>query len=750
MVGNGLTMEKTTGDKLTKNSQQSDLYNYNLDHVYCSDNSRYRNNAGTTHLNLAAAASDLKSLRKENKQLQAMLLLHLDLIQEQSNQLIAKDKQLIQLREENAQLRLKCERNAANERRQNNNRYTANASGKVLNTSGGSPTIDSYFTTTTTPTTPTTDSRTTNRPHHDNIKHKTLNTITSQNVMINCNSPANENQTMHDIRNSQSAFPQIKVEVNSVKTTDDNTKTHSNVLSDIGQAKDRYKVVTSSGNSNSNSNSSSNMMHDKTIPVKYRAIENSVIGHNNGKLISKIILQRKKSENGEKIFVRTKNIEIGSNNKVNYEKWSPLRTIKSEVMDSDIDKDESIVLDQTASPKSNITAIAINDEEISSDTPDTSNFLAATSMDQSPPSPSMNVTTDQMDITTTECEIENIKIEQDLDDSQEDEPHQSPMAYDPNDTLDDSQDASNMESPHTSESMPIAPMSGSSPITSTVSTSDCNPNELFSGNYLDSNSDMATSGTTILYPISKRHINRGAFLTTKREYKTREWQLDEIEQELKQEITDEICKEENEANLELPKWRTWEMSSNRDAPVPREYEDLSDDAYARRHARFLLDERKRKKWDVQRIREQRTIERLKRRHCKDELNQQNIGNEIYTFFPTVDQLKTIQITDDLPVSAFGEPIPSLSSCEFSLPWQHSSNVATPSTSNIAAANDLAPRIDHHSGTSLMATDFTSRSSSNCSNASVDVPTSNHSSIIFLSKTLSKKRAGRTRASISHN
>lgn len=733
-------MEKITGDKLAKSSQQSDLYNYNLDHVYCSDNSRYRN-AGTTHLNLAAAASDLKSLRKENKQLQAMLLLHLDLIQEQSNQLIAKDKQLIQLREENAQLRLKCERNAANERRQHNNRYAANASGKVLNTSGGSPTIDSYFTTT---TTPTTDSRTVNRPHHDNIKNKTLNTITSQNYLINCNSPANENQTMHDIRNSQSTFPQIKVEVNSVKS--DDTKSHLNVLSDIGQAKDRYKVVTSS------SNSSGNMVHDKTIPVKYRAIENSVIGHNNGKLISKIILQRKKSENGEKIFVRTKNIEIGSNNKVNYEKWSPLRTIKSEVMDNDndIDKEEPIVLDQTASPKSNTTAVAINDEEINSDVTDTSHFLAATSMDQSPPSPSMNVTTEQMDITTSECQIENIKIEQDLDDSQEDEPHHSPMAYDPNDTLEDSQDASNIESPHTSESMPIAPMCGSSPITSTVSTSDCNPNELFSANYLDSNSGMATSGTTILYPISKRHINRGLFLTTKKEYKTREWQLDEIEQELKQEITDEICKEENEANLELPKWRTWEMSSNRDAPVPREYEDLSDDAYARRHARFLLDERKRKKWDVQRIREQRTIERLKRRHCKDELNQQNNCNEIYTFFPTVDQLKTIQITDDLPVSAFGEPIPLLTPCEFSLPWQHLSNAATPSTSTIATANDLAPRIDHHSGTSLMAPDFTSRSSSNCSNASVDVPPSNHSSIIFLSKTLSRKRAGRTRASISHN
>lgn len=717
MVGSGLMMEKT-GDKLAKSSQQTDLYNYNLDHVYCSDNSRYRN-AGT-HLNLAAAASDLKSLRKENKQLQAMLLLHLDLIQEQSNQLIAKDKQLIQLREENAQLRLKCERNAANERRQNNNRYMANASGKVLNTSGGSPTIDSYFTTT------TTEPKITQRPHYDTMKTKTLNTITSPNVLINNSNNSgqlNENQAIHEIRTSQTTFP-IKIEVN---TKPDEAKSHTNVLSDIGQAKDRYKVVTSISNS-------SNMANERPIPVKYRAIENNVIGHNNGKLISKIILQRKKSENGEKIFVRTKNIEIGSNNKVNYEKWSPLRTIKSEVVDNDTGKEEPVVLEPaTASPKSNTAAII--DEEISSDVPDTS-CLATSSADLSPP-PSDQPPSDQLDDSIAECQVENIKIEQDLDDSQE-ESHHSP-AYDPNDTLEDSQDVLNIESPQTSESIPAAPIS-SSPITSTVSTSDCNQSELFSANYLDSNLSMATGGTTILYPMPKRHFNRNAYLTTTKEYKTREWQLDEIELELKAEITDEICKEENEANLELPKWRTWEMSSKRDAPVcAREYEDLSDDAFTRRHARFLLDERKRKKWDVQRIREQRTIERLKRRHCKDELNQQKEFNDIYTFFPTVDQLKAIQITDEFPVSAFGEPIPLLPPSEFSLPWIQSQN------DSLSTAADLTPRIEHFSGLPLPP-DFTSRSNSNCSSVSLEPAPSNVSSIIFLSK----KRAGRTRPSISHN
>lgn len=239
--------------------------------------------------------------------------------------------------------------------------------------------------------------------------------------------------------------------------------------------------------------------------------------------------------------------------------------------------------------------------------------------------------------------------------------------------------------------------------------------------------------------MSKRQITRSAILTTKKPYKIREWQLDEIEMELKQEITDEICKEENDSNLELPKWRTWELSSNRDVPVPREYEDLSDEAFARRHARFLMDERKRKKWDVQRIREQRTIERLKRRHCKDELNQQNQFNEIFTFFPTVDQLKTIQITDDLPVCAFGESIPLLSPSEFSLPWHLNQNASSSRCDVSLEKTEQQPF-----GGLTLALD-SQQSASNCLNTSIEPAPSNVSTIIFLPK----KRAGRTRTSISH-
>lgn len=783
MVSSLIIMEKT-GDKLIKSSQQSDLYNYNLDHVYCSDtNTRYRP-ATSTHLNLAAAASDLKSLRKENKQLQAMLLLHLDLIQEQSNQLIAKDKQLLQLREENAQLRIKCERTTTvvNDRRQNNNRYVGHTtSGKLLNTSGGSPTIDTYFQTNDTQTTTTTTKLTQNRtiyhePLNNKIKFQTA--ITNQNILLNSNNSisstssssssymvSNENQIVINenrpiqtittipttitsissaaatrLLQTPSTIP-IKIEVDPI--VDDIKLQYA--FSDMGQIKEnRLKFVTSTSTIN-------NTTFDKIMPVKY---ENNIIRHNNGK-ISKIILQRKKSDNGEKIFVRTKNIEIANNKVNNFEKWSPLRTIKSEVIETNEIEQEPIVLETTIetpsptsiSPKSTPTT-TINDEHSldAMETMDT-NYLT-TSADISPP-PSIKTPIDHSSDLSTDCNIDNIKIEQELEEMHESE-HNSP-AYELNethDTLDDSQDMLNIESPLTNESIQMTVATSSSPITSTVSTCDFNQSDLFS-RHLDRINSTTTINSTIVYP-TKRHNPRNAFLTTKKPYKIREWQLDEIEMEIKQEITDEVCKDENESNLEIPKWRTWELSSNREVPVhSREYEDLSDDAFSRRHARFLLDERKRKKWDVQRIREQRTIERLKRRHCKDELNQQKEFNEITTFFPTVDQLKSIQITDDLPVSAFGESIPLLPPSEFSLPWHlgcHSMTTATTTTTTTTMMPEIIPKVEEP-----ISSDLHSRSNSNCSSTSfepantVTANPSNVSSIIFLAK----KRAGRTRTSISH-
>jgi hypothetical protein len=60
-------------------------------------------------------------------------------------------------------------------------------------------------------------------------------------------------------------------------------------------------------------------------------------------------------------------------------------------------------------------------------------------------------------------------------------------------------------------------------------------------------------------------------------------------------------------NIEVPSWRikTFEPS--------REFiqENIDDEAYNKRHMKLEIDERRRKKWDMQRLREQKHTEKLK-------------------------------------------------------------------------------------------------------------------------------------------
>lgn len=261
MVDKKLKMDSSKTD--TKSNQQNDIFNYNLDHVYCSDNSNYRNNASNMINN--NTNGDLKALRKEHKQLQAMLLLHLDLIQEQSNQIIAKDKQLLQLREENEQLKVRCERA---ERRSSKGNVCLNSK------SSNSPTIDTYFTSNASP----------NRLD-DAVKVKTL----------------------------------------------------ASRLSDAEKNNDKEKNNKSSGDKQINS---INLKDRQSVAVKraHDSCNVNIITNNNGKLISKIILQRKQSETGEKIFVKAKTVDDESGRRTNDAKETNVvatTKIKTEAMEVD-------------------------------------------------------------------------------------------------------------------------------------------------------------------------------------------------------------------------------------------------------------------------------------------------------------------------------------------------------------------------------------------------------------------------------
>lgn len=168
--------------------------------------------------------------------------------------------------------------------------------------------------------------------------------------------------------------------------------------------------------------------------------------------------------------------------------------------------------------------------------------------------------------------------------------------------------------------------------------------------------------------ISIKLSNKNLFLTTNKEYLINDWKICETEaEEFDKTYIEGVC-------LEVPRWREVDLPTSPSKEIENlPAEDISDEAFQKRHLKYEADERRRKKWDQQRIREQKNIERLKKRHLKEEyaemMSQNNkVKKTMTSFFPDVKTIKFIQISDDLPVSAFGEQIPKLTPKDFSLPW----------------------------------------------------------------------------------
>ncbi|KAK9500584.1 hypothetical protein O3M35_001823 [Rhynocoris fuscipes] len=103
-------------------------------------------------------------------------------------------------------------------------------------------------------------------------------------------------------------------------------------------------------------------------------------------------------------------------------------------------------------------------------------------------------------------------------------------------------------------------------------------------------------------------------------------------------------------NLEVPKWRiaTWSCSYTMEGT-----EDLSDNVFDRRHFRRAIDEKRRKRWDVQRIRELRHNERLRER---EERKKRADQDHQVAEADSNDRL-TLCNTDRLPISVFGVNVP---------------------------------------------------------------------------------------------
>lgn len=67
------------------------------------------------------------------------------------------------------------------------------------------------------------------------------------------------------------------------------------------------------------------------------------------------------------------------------------------------------------------------------------------------------------------------------------------------------------------------------------------------------------------------------------------------------------------------------------------------------------------RWDVQRIREQRIVDKLKQRQERIESSSRgdDSSDPVDSLWPSSDDVKILEICDNLPVSAFGCPITKL-------------------------------------------------------------------------------------------
>ncbi|XP_013111957.1 protein male-specific lethal-1 [Stomoxys calcitrans] len=165
-------------------------------------------------------------------------------------------------------------------------------------------------------------------------------------------------------------------------------------------------------------------------------------------------------------------------------------------------------------------------------------------------------------------------------------------------------------------------------------------------------------------------VRKCTYISTPQLYSTREWKDEPFSSDYDYEALKSEIKLAKMEKLEIPKWTEHELTPSY---CIEGTEDLSDDIFFKRHAKLEVDEKRRKKWDVQQIREQRRIERLKRRHCKDEIQHPHESTSLHSFYPTTENIQTICYVQDLPVQAFGEMIPRIASSfgdrkDFLLPW----------------------------------------------------------------------------------
>lgn len=107
-------------------------------------------------------------------------------------------------------------------------------------------------------------------------------------------------------------------------------------------------------------------------------------------------------------------------------------------------------------------------------------------------------------------------------------------------------------------------------------------------------------------------------------------------------------------------------------------EDHEDETFMRRHQKPEIEEKRRKRWDDQRMRDEIMKERVRQRQ-EFRHKSRKPEDPVESFYPCLDDITHIEVLDKIPVTAFGQAIPYTKSESFSLPW--SPKQTTPSSAS---------------------------------------------------------------------
>ncbi|XP_048755998.1 male-specific lethal 1-like 1 [Ostrea edulis] len=135
---------------------------------------------------------------------------------------------------------------------------------------------------------------------------------------------------------------------------------------------------------------------------------------------------------------------------------------------------------------------------------------------------------------------------------------------------------------------------------------------------------------------------------------------------------DVVQTDSTQLEVKLPSWRPRKYPS---LWVLEGTENLEDEVFVKRHQKLEVEEKRRKRWDLQRIREQKIYDKLKEKERTAENLKKGENQHVDTFYHTLEDITHIEVCNKIPVMAFGHALPNLKSSDFDLPWEVDSSKA---------------------------------------------------------------------------